>query len=97
LKSLSAHDAFQLSYVLAVYFRNESHSKASKRRSAGNGLRQFAEDVLRKVERKGVTTYNEVADELVADMYRTSTSKFLVSEIIEMSDMCIQVPGIFFI
>jgi len=62
---------------------NRSHRKRSefsqipKRRSAGNGLRQFAEDVLHKVERKKRTTYNEVADELVADMYRSPTQDFM--------------------
>lgn len=36
-------------------------------RSNGKGLRQFAMQVCEKVERKGVTTYNEVADELVVE------------------------------
>jgi len=42
-----------------------------KRRPAGNGLRTFAMHVLKKVEKKGSTTYNEVADELVHDMIVT--------------------------
>lgn len=53
-------------------------SPSVRRRHSGNGLRQFAEDVLRKVERKGMTTYNEVADELVADMQRAAIKNFQV-------------------
>ncbi|KAE8729326.1 Transcription factor Dp-1 [Hibiscus syriacus] len=34
---------------------------------SGRGLRQFSMKVCEKVERKGRTTYNEVADELVAE------------------------------
>ncbi|KAF5202206.1 Transcription factor dp [Thalictrum thalictroides] len=34
---------------------------------SGNGLRQFSMKVCEKVESKGRTTYNEVADELVAE------------------------------
>ena len=41
--------------------------EVNKRRAPGNGLRQFAMSVLLKVERKGRTSYNEVADELVRD------------------------------
>ncbi|MCH98278.1 transcription factor-like protein DPB-like, partial [Trifolium medium] len=34
---------------------------------SGRGLRQFSMKVCEKVESKGRTTYNEVADELVAE------------------------------
>jgi len=44
----------------------------SKRRkgekSGGKGLRHFSMKVCEKVEKKGVTTYNEVADELVSEL-----------------------------
>ena len=44
----------------------------SKRRkgekSGGKGLRHFSMKVCEKVQRKGVTTYNEVADELVSEL-----------------------------
>ena len=35
---------------------------------AGKGLRHFSMKVCEKVQKKGVTSYNEVADELVADL-----------------------------
>jgi len=65
------------SFVWKLFRKDDSRRK--RRRSAGNGLRQFSEDVLRKVERKGTTTYNEVADELVSDMYRLTDRQFMVS------------------
>jgi transcription factor Dp-1 len=43
----------------------------SAEKSAGKGLRHFSMKVCEKVESKGRTTYNEVADELVAE-YSTS-------------------------
>ncbi|CAD7012199.1 transcription factor Dp isoform X1 [Ceratitis capitata] len=47
------------------------HSNSARRQrkpeKAGKGLRHFALKVCEKVKEKGVTTYNEVADELVAE------------------------------
>uniref|UniRef100_A0A2P2LPH5 Transcription factor-like protein DPB n=2 Tax=Rhizophora mucronata TaxID=61149 RepID=A0A2P2LPH5_RHIMU len=40
----------------------------------GRGLRQFSMKVCEKVESKGTTTYNEVADELVAEFADPSSS-----------------------
>ena len=42
---------------------------SAKRRKEKNskGLRHFSMKVCEKVQRKGVTSYNEVADELVAE------------------------------
>jgi hypothetical protein len=40
----------------------------------GKGLRHFSMKVCRKVEEKGRTTYNEVADELVAEFMQVSTT-----------------------
>ncbi|GAB2289461.1 hypothetical protein Dimus_023770 [Dionaea muscipula] len=48
----------------------EANSREKKRASGdknGRGLRQFSMKVCEKVESKGRTTYNEVADELVAE------------------------------
>lgn len=42
-------------------------SKQAEQEVKRKGLRHFAVRVSRKVEQKGVTTYNEVADELVAE------------------------------
>ena len=36
-------------------------------KAGANGLRHFSMKVCEKVEQKGRTTYNEVADELVAE------------------------------
>ena len=55
----------------------------SKRRkgekSGGKGLRHFSMKVCEKVEKKGVTTYNEVADELVSELsdLQTGLSDFV--------------------
>ncbi|KAK7341220.1 hypothetical protein VNO80_24146 [Phaseolus coccineus] len=42
---------------------------------SGRGLRQFSMKVCEKVENRGRTTYNEVADELVAEFSDPSTSE----------------------
>lgn len=55
-------------------FPNNSQSVQSsirRRRNAdrsGKGLRHFSMKVCKKVEEKGTTTYNEVADELVEEV-----------------------------
>ena len=36
--------------------------------TGGKGLRHFSMKVCEKVKAKGTTTYNEVADELVAEL-----------------------------
>ncbi|KAJ8350840.1 hypothetical protein SKAU_G00259700 [Synaphobranchus kaupii] len=41
--------------------------RSKKGEKNGKGLRHFSMKVCEKVQRKGVTTYNEVADELVAE------------------------------
>ena len=38
-----------------------------RKEKGGKGLRHFSMKVCEKVQRKGVTSYNEVADELVAE------------------------------
>uniref|UniRef100_A0A3B4E7P8 Transcription factor n=1 Tax=Pygocentrus nattereri TaxID=42514 RepID=A0A3B4E7P8_PYGNA len=44
-----------------------SGKRSKKGDKNGKGLRHFSMKVCEKVQRKGVTTYNEVADELVAE------------------------------
>lgn len=44
-----------------------SRKRGKKGEKNGKGLRHFSMKVCEKVQRKGVTTYNEVADELVAE------------------------------
>ncbi|KAJ8372406.1 hypothetical protein AAFF_G00289810 [Aldrovandia affinis] len=54
-----------------------SNGKRSKKgEKNGKGLRHFSMKVCEKVQRKGITTYNEVADELVAEF---SSSDNIVS------------------
>uniref|UniRef100_A0A1B6MMK9 Transcription factor n=1 Tax=Graphocephala atropunctata TaxID=36148 RepID=A0A1B6MMK9_9HEMI len=43
------------------------YSKRRKTEKGGKGLRHFSMKVCEKVRKKGVTSYNEVADELVAE------------------------------
>jgi len=47
-----------------LFFRK----RGKKGEKNGKGLRHFSMKVCEKVQRKGVTTYNEVADELVAEV-----------------------------
>ena len=44
-----------------------SSAKKKKGEKGGKGLRHFSMKVCEKVQKKGVTSYNEVADELVAE------------------------------
>lgn len=44
-----------------------SRKRGKKGEKNGKGLRHFSMKVCEKVQKKGVTTYNEVADELVAE------------------------------
>lgn len=45
-----------------------SDSKRRKTEKGGKGLRHFSMKVCEKVQAKGSTSYNEVADELVAEL-----------------------------
>ncbi|XP_006002834.1 transcription factor Dp-2 isoform X2 [Latimeria chalumnae] len=56
-----------------------SDSKRSKKgEKNGKGLRHFSMKVCEKVQRKGTTSYNEVADELVSEF--TNSSNHLATE-----------------
>lgn len=44
-----------------------NRKRAKKGEKGGKGLRHFSMKVCEKVQKKGVTSYNEVADELVAE------------------------------
>lgn len=48
-------------------FTYYSMSKRRKTEKVGKGLRHFSMKVCEKVRKKGTTSYNEVADELVAE------------------------------
>lgn len=54
-----------------------------RRRNAdrsGKGLRHFSMKVCKKVEEKGTTTYNEVADELVEEVWFFISNKILIED-----------------
>lgn len=55
-------------------FRKNSGYYSKRRRvdKCGKGLRHFSMKVCEKVRKKGTTTYNEVADELVAEFTNPS-------------------------
>jgi len=51
-----------------IEFETFSDSKRRKTDKGGKGLRHFSMKVCEKVKAKGTTSYNEVADELVAEL-----------------------------
>jgi len=51
-----------------IEFETFSDSKRRKTEKGGKGLRHFSMKVCEKVKAKGSTSYNEVADELVAEL-----------------------------
>lgn len=54
-----------------------------RRRNAdrsGKGLRHFSMKVCKKVEEKGTTTYNEVADELVEEVCFSFHKKKIIAQ-----------------
>lgn len=54
--------------IRLVWCDSSVHRKRGKKgEKNGKGLRHFSMKVCEKVQKKGVTTYNEVADELVAE------------------------------
>lgn len=60
----------QYNYGKKAAASGQIHTPASRRRKTdkiGRGLRHFSMKVCEKVKEKGTTTYNEVADELVAE------------------------------
>lgn len=54
-------------FIGLTCFRRKRKEKSNDPK-ANKGLRQFSLRLCRKVEAKGVTTYNEVADELVTEI-----------------------------
>ena len=53
--------------LLLLYLFIVLRKRGKKGEKNGKGLRHFSMKVCEKVQKKGVTTYNEVADELVAE------------------------------
>lgn len=58
---------FQSSNLLKQRVLCMFRKRNRKGEKSGTGLRHFSMKVCEKVQRKGTTSYNEVADELVAE------------------------------
>lgn len=54
--------------------------RGRKSDKVGKGLRHFSNKVCEKVKQKGVTTYNEVADELVGEFTNASSNNSLADQ-----------------
>lgn len=67
LSHLEIHGDDSASQGAVVSKKKKRGQRATGTDKSGRGLRQFSMKVCEKVESKGRTTYNEVADELVAE------------------------------
>ncbi|CAO2819007.1 unnamed protein product [Amaranthus hypochondriacus] len=67
LSHLEIHGDDSASQGAVVSKKKKRGQRATGADKSGRGLRQFSMKVCEKVESKGRTTYNEVADELVAE------------------------------
>ncbi|KNA18525.1 hypothetical protein SOVF_069940 isoform A [Spinacia oleracea] len=67
LSHLEIHGDESTSQAAVVSKKKKRGQRATGTDKSGRGLRQFSMKVCEKVESKGRTTYNEVADELVAE------------------------------
>lgn len=65
--------------MTSLVYRSAADRKRKKEKG-GKGLRHFSMKVCEKVQRKGVTSYNEVADELVGEF--TDPRTMTVSEVV---------------
>ena len=57
-------------------------TKRRKTEKVGKGLRHFSMKVCEKVRKKGTTSYNEVADELVAEFTNSAVNNSLAEQVI---------------
>jgi hypothetical protein len=64
---------FEIDAVTMDYCRPNKKKRKTKVDKGNKGLRHFSRRVCEKVESKKVTSYNEVADELVAEAPDKST------------------------
>nr|XP_012572677.1 transcription factor-like protein DPB isoform X2 [Cicer arietinum] len=74
LNNLDIHDDDAGSQGVVASRKKKRGQRAVGGDKSGRGLRQFSMKVCEKVESKGRTTYNEVADELVAEFSDPSNS-----------------------
>ncbi len=68
-----------------IDFESFSDAKRRKTEKGGKGLRHFSMKVCEKVQAKGSTSYNEVADELVKILKNFSLTISSVPKIFESS------------
>ena len=66
-----------------LVFERKRNRKGEKN---GKGLRHFSMKVCEKVQRKGTTSYNEVADELVAE-FRAAANPILPNESVSILEV----------
>ncbi|XP_043816039.1 transcription factor-like protein DPB isoform X2 [Manihot esculenta] len=74
LNHLDIHTDDAATQDAAANKKKKRGQRAAGADKSGRGLRQFSMKVCEKVESKGTTTYNEVADELVAEFADPSNS-----------------------
>ncbi|XP_012082423.1 transcription factor-like protein DPB isoform X3 [Jatropha curcas] len=74
LNHLDIHADDAATQDAAANKKKKRGQRAAGADKSGRGLRQFSMKVCEKVESKGTTTYNEVADELVAEFADPSNS-----------------------
>ncbi|XP_021621226.1 transcription factor-like protein DPB isoform X2 [Manihot esculenta] len=74
LNHLDIHADDAATQDAAANKKKKRGQRATGADKSGRGLRQFSMKVCEKVESKGTTTYNEVADELVAEFADPSNS-----------------------
>ena len=76
---LCPHAAGRLPEAWQSTAREATGAQAAGGRNNGKGLRHFSMKVCEKVESKGRTTYNEVADELVGEFSGAARIPLVVS------------------
>ena len=59
-------------------------SKRRKTEKVGKGLRHFSMKVCEKVKKKGTTSYNEVADELVGEFTNPAHINSLADQVLHL-------------
>lgn len=64
-------------------------SKRRKTEKVGKGLRHFSMKVCEKVKKKGTTSYNEVADELVGEFTNPAHMNSLTDQVFISYNICI--------
>jgi transcription factor Dp len=72
-------------YSEHLFINNKLRYPFSKRRKTekvGKGLRHFSMKVCEKVKKKGTTSYNEVADELVGEFTNPTHTNSLTDQVI---------------